>query len=175
MLKDKLLWASALGLVLSGGLLVLGAGYLALVVYTGLATGTPLVGVLLDIAVPVLGGVTLLFVLLVASGAGVAWALVRNASVPRSERLARLAERAEREYSPLRMLGLSELLAPPEPSAEEQAEQALESLKQQYVDGELSEIEFERRVDRLVSNESLDEARAAREHERAVERESRRN
>lgn len=51
------------------------------------------------------------------------------------------------------------LLTPPEPSADEQAEQALAELKRQYVDGEIAEAEFERKVDRLVANGSIDEVR----------------
>lgn len=39
-------------------------------------------------------------------------------------------------------------------------------MKQQYVAGEISEAEFERKVDRLVANDSLDGAEAARERQR---------
>lgn len=51
--------------------------------------------------------------------------------------------------------------------AEEQAEQVLAELKQQYVAGQISDAEFERKVDRLVANDSLDEAQAARKRTRA--------
>jgi len=61
------------------------------------------------------------------------------------------------------------VLAPPEPSADERAEQALVALQQQYVDGGLTEAEFERRVVRLVTNHSIDEACAARERRRAID------
>ena len=169
LLRNKWLWASLLGVVLSGGLLLVVIGYLGLIVYSGLANGTPIVAVLLDIAVPLLVSVVFLVALLIFSGIGMLWVVVQNASIPRSERIAILAERVEREYSPLRVLGLSEFLSPPEPSADEHAEQALADLKQQYVDGKITEAEFERKVDRLVANESIDEVRAA--HERKQVRE----
>ena len=173
LLRNKWLWVSVLGVVLSGGLLLVVMGYLGLIVYSGVATGTPIVDVLLDIAVPVLVSVVFLVALLLFSGIGLLWIVVQNASIPRSERIAILAERVERKYPPLRVLGLSEFLSPPEPSADEQAEQALAELKQQYVDGEITEAEFERKVDRLVANESIDEVRAAHERKQVREDTSR--
>ncbi|WP_408959539.1 SHOCT domain-containing protein [Natrinema sp. 74] len=167
--KNKWLWLSVLGALLSGGLLLVVVGYLALVVYSGLATGAPIAATLLELALPVLAAVTLLMAVLAVSSVGALWVFARHASLPRSERAASAAERLEREYSPLRTLGLSEVLSPPEPSAEERADRALAELKEQYVDGEISEAEFERRVDRLVANESIDEARAARERRQVVD------
>jgi uncharacterized membrane protein len=169
LLGSKLFWGSLLGLLASAGLLVLGVGYLALVVYSGLVTGTPVVGVLVDVAVPALAGFALLVVLLVGSVVGLALSVVRHASLPRSERVAALAERAEREYPALGALGLSDLLSPPEPSADERAERALADLKRRYVEGDLTEDEFERKVDRLVAADSIDAARADRERRRVVE------
>lgn len=162
-LRNGSLGVSLVAWLVSGSLLLVVLGYVGLVVYSAIETGTPIVGVLLDIAVPYLLVVAALLVVTVLSGLGFVWALVRRASVPRSERLASLARRAEREYPPLETIGLSDSLAPPEPSTEERTEAALADLKRQYVDGEISEREFERRVDRLVANDSLDEARAARE------------
>lgn len=168
--KSKLLWVARLGVILSGGLLLLTVGDLGLAVYSGLVSGTPIVEVLLDIAVPTIAGIAPLLVILVVSGLGLVWVLAQNASLPRSDRVTSLAERLEREHSLLRVLGRSDLLTPPEPSAEEQAEQALATLKQQYVNGEISEAEFERRVDRLVVNDSTDDGRPARERRQVVER-----
>ncbi|WP_222920161.1 SHOCT domain-containing protein [Natrinema sp. SYSU A 869] len=172
LLRNKWLWLSVLGVLVSGGLLLAVVGYLGILVYSGLASGTPIVTRLLEIAVPVLTAVTLLVGLLAVSTVGVLWVLVQNASLPRSDRMATLAERLEREYTPLQHLGLSEFLSPPEPSADERAEQALADLKQQYVAGDLTEAEFERKVDRLVANDSIDEARAARERNRIVDGEA---
>lgn len=173
--RNNLLGISLVVLLVSGGLLLVLLGYVGLVVYSALATGTPIVGILLDIAVPYLLIVASLFVVAVISGIGFVWALVRRASLPQSERLESLARRAEREYPPLETIGLSESLAPPKPSPEERAEQALADLKRQYVEGEISEHEFEQRVDRLVANESLDEARAARERQNVLDERSERN
>lgn len=167
--KSSLLWASLLGVLVSGSLFLVAVGYLGLVVYSGLVSGTPLVRTLLSIAVPLLVGVGLLVVILVLSGVGLVWALVRHASLPRSDRIATVAERVEREYPPLRMLGISDLLAPPEPTPAERSERALADLRRQYVDGEISELEFERRVDQLVSTESVYEVRAARERTRDLD------
>jgi hypothetical protein len=164
------LWVARLGVILSGGLLLLTVGDLGLAVYSGLVSGTPIVEVLLDIAVPTIAGIAPLLVILVVSGLGLVWVLAQNASLPRSDRVTSLAERLEREHSLLRVLGRSELLTPPEPSAEEQAEQALATLKQQYVTGQITEAEFERRVDRLVANDSTDDGRPARERRQVVER-----
>lgn len=175
LLRNRLLWASGIAAALSGTLLLVVVGYLAVLVYSGLASDTPIVDVLVDIAVPVLAVVTVLLVVLVLSCAGAVWALVRAASLPRSDRLAAIAEWLEREYPPLRAVGLSSALEPPEPSAEERAEDALAELKRQYVAGELTEAEFERKVDRLVANDSIDEARAARERRRVVDEASDRN
>lgn len=169
LLKNKLLWAALLGVALSGGLLLLTVGYLGVVVYSGLVSGTPIVEVLLDIAVPTIAAIAFLLVVLVVSGIGLVWVLAQNASLPWSDRVASLAERLEREHSLPRLLSLSELLTPPEPSAEEQAEQALATLKQQYVNGEISEAEFERKVDRLVANDSIGDGQATRERRQVVE------
>lgn len=171
LLSDRLLWLSALGALLSGGLLAVVVGYVALVVYSGLVSGAPLVGVLVEIGVPVVLATAVLVSVFVGSAVGFAWALARNATLPRSERLGGLAARAEEEYPPLRAVGLAELLSPPSPTAEEREEEALAALKRQYVDGEITEAEFERKVDRLVATESVDEARAERERERVVGRE----
>ncbi|WP_049923213.1 SHOCT domain-containing protein [Halopiger djelfimassiliensis] len=169
LLGNKWLWLSVLGVFLSGGLILVAVGYLGLLVYSGLVSETPIVTLLLDIAIPVVVGIAVLVALLAVSCVGLLWVLVRNASLPRNDRIATIAERLEREYPPLRSVGLSELFTPPEPSAEEQAERALAELKQQYVDGEITEREFERKVDRLVANDSIDEARAAHERNRMLD------
>lgn len=167
--KNKWLWVSLLGALLSGGLLLVVVGYLGLIVYTGMMSGTPIVESLLDIAAPTIIAVAVLVVIFTLSSVGALWTIVQNASLPRSTRLGKLVGHLERKYSPLGTVGLSETLTPPEPSAEEQAEQALANLKQQYVNGEITEREFERKVDRLVSNDSIDEVHARRERRRVVE------
>ncbi|MFH5801087.1 SHOCT domain-containing protein [Haladaptatus sp. CMAA 1911] len=167
--KNKWLWVSMLGLLLSGGLLLVVVGYLALVVYMGMVSGTPIVDSLLNIAVPTIITVAVLVVIFTLSSVGALWTIAQNASLPRSTRLGKLVEHLERKYSPLGPTGLSDTLTPPEPSAEEQTERALANLKQQYVNGDITEREFEQKVDRLVSNDSIDEVRARRERQRVVE------
>ncbi len=169
LLRNRGLWAALLGLVLSGLLLVLGTGYLGLVVVTGLLSGAPVLGTLLDIAVPVVVGGVLLVLLVLVSAVALVYVLLRSLSLPRSARVASVAARVEDVYPPLERVGLADRLAPPEPSPEERAERALADLKARYVDGELTEAEFERRVDGLVSNEPIDGARGDRERERVVE------
>lgn len=158
-----MLWLSALGLLVFGGLFVLVLGYAGLVVLSAMATQSSVVPTLLDLAIPFVPVLGVLLVATVLSGVGVAWGLLHGTSRGNYGRLKSLVERAEREYSELRVLGLSDALEPPEPTAEERAEDALERLRRQYVEGEIDEREFERKVDRLVANESLDEAKAAHE------------
>lgn len=114
-LTNRLFWLSLFGLLVSGGLLLAGLGYVALVVYMGLVSGTPIVSILLDLAVPLLGGIALLFIVFSLSCIALLWVLVHNASLPRNDWLGRTAERLNREYPPLRMLGFADLLSPPIP------------------------------------------------------------
>lgn len=168
LLRNKLLWTSVLGIVLAGVLLLLAVGYLGVVVYAGLASGASPVAALLDVAVPAILGVGLLVVLLVVAGVTLVWTLVRHVSLSLRGWVVATAERLERAYPPLRILGLSELFAPAL-SADERSERALADLKRRYVDDELTEAEFERQVDRLVAGESLAEGRATRGRRRVVE------
>jgi membrane protein implicated in regulation of membrane protease activity len=161
--------ASLLGLLVSGALLIVVLGYLAVVIYSALRTGTPIVGVLLDLAFPYLAIVGVLVVVTTVTAVGSGWGLLRRASIPRSARLQSVLEQAERRHTIVEAFGLSSLVAPPEPSAEERAEEALADLKRRYVAGEIDEGTFERKLDRLVSNDSLDDARAAREREATLE------
>lgn len=173
LLRDRLFGLSVLVFLLSGTLLTVTLGYGALVLYSALVTGAPLVGALLELAVPGVVLVGLFLAGIVFGSVGAAYAVARNARMPRGGRIQRLAEYAEREYPPLRALGLSDAVSEPEPSPEERAEDALEDLKRRYVAGEIDEREFERRVDRLVANDSVDDVRAERER-RDVLREERR-
>lgn len=173
-LSKRGLGLSLVVLLVSSSLLAAVLGYLGLVVYSALITGTPIVGILTGMAVPYLPVVAVLLVLVVLSGGWFGWSLLRRASIPKNERLASVARRAEREVPLLGTFGLSKSLSPPEPSPEEQAERTLAELKRQYVDGEIDEREFERRVDRLVLNDSIEEARAARERRAVLEGESER-
>jgi hypothetical protein len=169
--KRHLLVTSLVGLLLSVSLLAALVGYLGVVVYAALVSGGPIVGPLVELALPFLLGVAVLLTVATLSGVGLTVAVLRRLSLPRSARVHAVVDHVEREYSPLKSPVFADFLAPPEPSADERAERALADLKQQYVEGELTEAEFERKVDRLVATDSVDEARADRERRAAREQE----
>ncbi|PSQ38891.1 hypothetical protein BRD13_05320 [Halobacteriales archaeon SW_5_70_135] len=110
----------------------LGVGLLAL-----LSTGS-LVAALSALLPWAVGTVVLSLVTALFSVWTVAAAL-RRFSLPTDDRLAALARRAEADVPGLRSLGLAERF---EPTPEERRRR----LKQAYVDGELTEAEFERAV-----------------------------
>jgi|APHM01.1.fsa_nt_gi hypothetical protein len=74
-------------------------------------------------------------------------AALRQLSLPRDDRLAAAAERAERTVPVVRSLDLAERFEPTD-------EQRREELRQRYVDGEITEAEFERRVREYVEDPS---------------------
>lgn len=162
--------ASVLGLLVSTTLLVVVLGYAALVVLSAVQTGAPIVTPLVDLAVPFLPIVALLTVVATVTAVGTGWGIVRRVSMPESARLQSAFEDIERRNSTAEALGLSAVVAPPEPTPEERTEAALADLKGQYVAGEIDEATFERKLNRLVSDDSLDDARAAREREATSER-----
>lgn len=172
-LRDRLFVLSVVVFLLSATLSVVVLGYGVLVLASAFVTGASVVGALFELAVPwvALAAVSLLGT--VFGGVGATYAIARRVSVPRGGRLQRLAEYAERAYPPLRTLGLSDAVSEPEPTPEERAADALEDLKRRYVAGEIDEREFERRVDRLVANDSVDDARAERKRREVLRDEGR--
>ena len=139
---------------------VVALGLLAVLSALGGPVGnTPLLFVLLDAAAPyvVLG----LLDALVAVGLFVALAVVavRRASVPRDDRLARLAETVERAYPKARAVGLSDRVEPTQ-------EDRIDDLKQRYVEGDIGEAEYERRLQALMDDEAVEDERVRREYER---------
>ncbi|MDQ2071588.1 hypothetical protein ACODNH_15050 [Haloarcula sp. NS06] len=78
-------------------------------------------------------------------------ALARRASVPKSQRVADGLSRLESIVPPLASLGLSDVFAPPEPTVEERHE----ALTRRYVDGELSEAEYERELQALLGENEV--------------------
>jgi hypothetical protein len=121
--------------------------------------GSSLVFVLLEAVAPYLVTSVLVGMLSAVLLVGVAIRAVRSASMPRNDRLADLARTVER-YSPeARDLGLSERV---EPTTEDRIDQ----LKQQYVEGDLTELEYERRLQDLLSEENVSDERVRRERNR---------
>ncbi|MFB6202439.1 MAG: SHOCT domain-containing protein [Halorhabdus sp.] len=72
--------------------------------------------------------------------------VLRNTALHRDDRLATLVERLEREYPLLRQFDVSEKV---EPTVEDRQQR----LKSKYVDGEISDEEFEREMARLMDDE----------------------
>ena len=71
--------------------------------------------------------------------------ILRNGALPRDDRLVSLVERLEREYPVLRQFDASGRV---EPTVEDRKRE----LKEQYVEGEISNAEFERRMERLMAD-----------------------
>ncbi|WP_137283466.1 SHOCT domain-containing protein [Halorussus salinisoli] len=139
---------------------IAGVGLLAALSALGTAPAeASLVFVLLNAVVPYLVASALVGMLSVFLLVGLAVAVVRSASVPRNDRLARLARLFERYSSEARDLGLSDRL-------ESTTEDRIEDLKQEYVEGEITELEYERRLQDLMSEESVSDERVRRERDR---------
>jgi len=143
--------------------------FAGLVVTTLAALGSAVVGTIATVGALLTGGgllaplALLVFGPLVAGGlalgCGVALAreLARSVSIPRDERLASAAGRLERLVPPLSALGLVDRF---EPTVEDRRE----ALRKRYVEGDLSEAEFEARLDDLLEGD--------RERDDAVDRSS---
>jgi hypothetical protein len=154
LLGDRLLAGSLAGLVLSVALLVGVFGYVAVLAVAAVVPGGSGVDALLGVVFPAVLATAALVVTFLLSVVGLVVGVGRRLSVPRSRRAAEAVGRLEAYSGRLASVGLSERLAPPEPTVEER----LAALKQRYVEGELTEREFERRLREVVAD---DEALAA--------------
>lgn len=141
--------------------------FAAVVLTTLGVVGLPIVGVITTVAI-LLGGGPLLPVVagtilgtLVLVGLDILFAvalareLTRMASLPKSQRVTRLLRTFERIVPPLSSVGLADRFEPPEPTIEERREK----LTQRYVDGDLSEGELERELDRLLDEDEAEQDR----------------
>ncbi|GCF12794.1 hypothetical protein Harman_07290 [Haloarcula mannanilytica] len=72
--------------------------------------------------------------------------LARQASIPKSQRVAAGLASLESVLPPFASLALSDVFEPPEPTVDERHEE----LTQRYVEGELSEGEYERELQALL-------------------------
>lgn len=143
-------WLYFSGFVVTG-ILMIGAGLIGLFKgLTALSGGIPaseeffLIALLSAaaewvVAVIVLGLFAGLF--LVATGVSI----LRNASIPRDDRLVSVLQWLERQYPPLRQFDVSEHV---EPTTEDRRQE----LKEEYISGEMSEAEFERRLTQLMDD-----------------------
>ncbi|PSQ02239.1 hypothetical protein BRC92_08815 [Halobacteriales archaeon QS_4_69_31] len=99
----------------------------------------------------------------VVAAAGVGYGLVSRLSAHASESLtelgasvARTAEVAEREHWLARAFGIADLAGAVDPrSPADRAQDRVERVKGRYVDGELTEAEFEREVRKLLAEEDV--------------------
>ncbi|MFC7080836.1 SHOCT domain-containing protein [Halorussus caseinilyticus] len=120
---------------------------------------TPFVVALVEAVAPyvvaavVVGGVSFLLL------AWLSVAAVRRASMPRDDRLARLARLVERYSSEARQVGLADHF---EPTTDDR----IEELKRRYVEGELTELEYERRLQELMDEEGVSDERVRHERSR---------
>lgn len=134
-------------------------GLLAAVSALAQPSSAPLLFVLLDAVLPyavaaaLVGGVSFLLLTWLSVAA------VRRASMPRDDRLAGLARKVERHYPGARKVGLSERV---EPTTDDR----IEELKRRYVEGELTELEYERRLQDLMDEEGVSDERIRRERSR---------
>ncbi|CCQ34076.1 conserved hypothetical protein [Halorhabdus tiamatea SARL4B] len=71
--------------------------------------------------------------------------VLRNTSIHRNDWLASIVERLEHEYPILRQFDVAEKV---EPTTADRKQ----TLKQQYVDGDISDAEFEREMERLLDD-----------------------
>lgn len=90
--------------------------------------------------------------------------VLRNASLPRSDRLASVVGRLERRYPLLEQFDVSETV---EPTREDRKQQ----LKERYVAGEVSDEEFERRMQQVLDDGSTETGTPTGDY--AVDRENR--
>lgn len=148
-------WLYFSGFVVTG-ILVVGAGLIGL--FEGLSAlsgGIPtseefiLITMLSAAAEWVIAVIVLsLFAVLFLVATGVS--ILRNASIPRDDRLVSVLQWLERRYPPLRRFDVSERV---EPTTEDRRSE----LKEEYVSGEMSEAEFERRLAQLMDDTSSEE------------------
>lgn len=161
-LRNRPTLVSFAALLVSGTVAAVLLGYGALVLAGALLSGT-FVAALSELAFPLLPLFTLSVVVAVLSSVGVVYGLARRVTVPRGGRIESVARGAEAAVPPLRRLGVADAVAEPKPTPEERRQNAIETLKRRYVNDEISDAEFERKLGRLVSTDAGtdDDANAA--------------
>lgn len=125
---------------------VVGVGIL--VVFAGLLGGASIAATLGNASL-FLGAAVVLAALDVATLLAFVITVIRRARLPKSERLSETFARMENLVPPLRALELSERFEPP-------IEERKARIEEQYVEGEIGELEFERRLQALLREEEAD-------------------
>ena len=148
-----LLGGFLVSLVLLVGIAAFGL-FAALSALASAAAGAPLVFVALDAAAPYIAASMLVGVLSFLLLLGTMVAAVRRLSMPRNERLARVARGVEYVSPRARSAGLAERF---EPTTEER----IAELKEEYVAGEIGEQEFERRTRDLLDDRGAGDGRGS--------------
>ncbi|WP_435335033.1 SHOCT domain-containing protein [Haloarchaeobius sp. TZWWS8] len=126
-------------------------GLLQTVAAIGTAGSTPLLVAMVSAGAPWLVAAVLLTLLSSVLTVWLLLVLVSQVSLPRlqSERLSKLAGFFEYRVPGLPNYGIADWLAPPEPTVEERRD----TLTERYVAGELSDAEFERKLQRLYEQD----------------------
>lgn len=127
------------------------------VIYLLFRTEASVGDILSSLMFPYLLIVVVPFVIIVISAIILGRKILSGVSRRQRKPLGIVAALVDRKYPKLG--GLSDHVA----SLETSPEEALDDLKCRYVAGELDEAAFERKLDRLVANTSIDSVRAARE------------
>lgn len=140
--ERNLPWLLLALLLATSAITVVALGVGLLVVFGALLSGASLASALGGTAA-VLSAVAMLVTADALLGFALVLTVVRRASLPQSDRLAAIFALVERLIPPARGLGLSERF---EPSAEDRRRE----VKRRYVEGELTEPEFEREMRALL-------------------------
>ncbi|ERG90346.1 MAG: hypothetical protein J07HQW1_00366 [Haloquadratum walsbyi J07HQW1] len=150
----KLLWVALFGVVLSVGLSALTLVYLIIAITSGILAATPLIELVVDVAVPAVIALAVFAMLWIVSVMSLVWALFRRAMQIENYQLATAFARVEQQVPPISVLHLSTRFTPMPASVERdlstETTRALASLRRQYVTGDISDTTFERRIDRLL-------------------------
>ena len=143
-------WLYFGGFVVSG-LLLIGAALVGLLEgLSALSEGVPRgeTAIVLKVLAAAAEWVVIVLVLALVAAAFLVATVVsvlRTGALPRDDRLVSVVERLERKYPALRQFDASERVAPT-------VEDRKRELKERYVEGEMSNAEFERRMERLMDD-----------------------
>jgi hypothetical protein len=148
--------------VLSVGLSALTVIYLIIAISSGILAATPIIELIIDVAIPVITALAVFATLWIASVMSLLWAVFRWVMQIENYHLASIFARVEQIIPPISVFHLPARFTPMPASIERnlpvETTRALASLRRQYVSGDISDVAFERRMDRLlITNTRRDE------------------